>query len=80
MDPYDSPDQFEYQWAIVLYKWSCENDKKPEKGAYFAMRDHFRSGGISQEPINVEKKWNQIRDRLVNTVILSYHMTILNDF
>ena len=33
IDSYDSPDQFEYQWAIVLYKRSCQNGKKPDKGA-----------------------------------------------
>ena len=80
MDPYDSPDQFEYQWAVVLYKYSFGNNQKPDKGAYFETRDHFTSGGISREPINLEKKWNQIHDPLVNTVILRYLVTILDDF
>ena len=80
MDPYDSLDQFEYQWAVVLYKYSFGNNQKPDMGAYFETRDHFMSGGISRELINLEQKWNQIHDRLVNTVILSYHVTIFNDF
>ena len=56
------------------------NNQKADKGAYFETRDHFTSGAISRELINLEQKWNQIHKRLVNTVILSYQVTIYNDF
>ena len=54
--PWVSADQFEYQWATVLHEYSCRNDQKSAKGAYYDTRVQITKISISREPINISKK------------------------